>query len=86
MKTKHVLQGAALVIVGAFIGYVWGILWGDCRTVNETTAISWARGHDAGCDDIVRGRDNRLVCEVNLQNEDDAVFIIRKEGANDDYK
>lgn len=66
----------ALALV--FIGYTVGILFGDYRTVNEQTAMSYIKGHDVGCDEIVR-RHGDLVCEVKMQAEDDKLYIVRGE-------
>ena len=47
--------------------------------------------NDSGCDEIIAAPNyytskTDLVCEVTLQHEDDAVFIVKKEGSLDDYQ
>lgn len=90
-KFEKVFYNGVAVIGLVFIGYMLGTLNGESRTVNTATAYAWARGHDSGCDEINARRNfytgkMDLVCEVQLQSEDEEIYIIKGEGSYDDYK
>ena len=69
------------LLIGVFIGQ----LQPRVVTANERDFNSMLYRNDQGCNNITR-KDKQLVCEVYLTEEDDAVFIIKKEGAMDDYR
>lgn len=76
----------ALLSVGVW-SYVIGTIMPQVQTLStlEEERTAYIVSQDHGCDDIIRTTDGRLVCEVALTHEDDAIFIIKKEGARDNY-
>lgn len=82
---KSLLFSLSLLTLGYLMGYSSGLLTGEWRTVNATTAKAWARGHNEGCDDI-NAKGNfytgkiDVVCEVQLSSKDEVVYIIREKG------
>ena len=94
MSTKlhvHILYVLLILAVGMW-AYNVGTLTPRVERLSEQDYTQYIIDHNSGCDDIVGHPDTgRLVCEVNMAQEDDALFIIKKtkqersEGALDSY-
>ena len=80
-NTLTILLVILLIVTAGVVGYSMGQMT-DSITYEEVD--QYITAHDSGCNDIV-AKDNKVVCEVDMQHEDDAVFIIKKAGAKDDW-
>lgn len=71
---------------------VWGYLIGSLipatrdTTTTERDAIAYMVANDRGCNDIIMHEDGKFVCEVDMESEDDAVFVVKLIGAKDNYE
>lgn len=72
MKVFANLALVLIIVNAVMIGYAYGKLYGNARTVNDATALEWVKGHDRGCDDINVSLNSNTgemegVCEVFLR-------------------
>ena len=73
------------ILAALVVGYFAGEMYGTARVVNLNTMHDYLSTYDEGCQDIVR-HDGMLICEIELQSEDEAIYITRLPGARDDHK
>lgn len=85
MKTIAIILAAAAVSILLFyaiIGAIWVHTVEYDHRGDEFT--NFLQQYDEGCSDISRVN-GTLMCQVPLREEDDAVYVIKLNGAKDDY-
>lgn len=83
MKTDSVMLGL-IVALCVFCAFLWGYNIGSAKDM-KPDYMEYVKANDSGCDEIAVNNIGGLYCAISMQEEDDALFIIKKQGSKDDY-
>lgn len=85
-KAVVVTIAAALLLIAPIVVAVYTQAYKDGYKYGHDTVnpMDYVKANDQGCDEIV-ALPTRLVCVVQMDAGDDALYIIKRDGAKDDF-